>query len=126
MAANEDDAAEPASANVPDLPTAGVVGLDAVATETVTLLLEVLGWSVATANAIHELPDSHFQLVFIDERLFMASPTGSEPKFGSWGNTVLVGAPSPPAFIGTKDAKIFRAFLPLDIAYIETIIETAS
>jgi hypothetical protein len=126
VAANEDDAAEPVSAKGTAAPKAGVVGLDAVATETVTLLLEVLGWSVTTANALHDLPARHFKLVFIDERLFMANPPGSETKFGTWENTVLVGPPSPTAFIGTKDAKIFRAYLPLDISHIETIIETAS
>lgn len=126
MAANEDDAAGPVSAKRYVVPMAGVVGLDGAATETVTLLLEVLGWSVAAADTIHDLPDRHFQLVFIDEHLFRVSPSGSEPKFGNWENTVLVGPPSPTAFIGTKDAKIFRAYLPLDIAHIESIIEAAS
>jgi hypothetical protein len=125
MAANDDDAAEPLSAMQPPLPTAGVVGLADVETETVTLLLELLGWSIVTAPTIEALPDSPHRLVFIDESLFMSSPMGSEPKFADWENIVVVGPPSSSTFIGTKSARIYRADLPLDIAHLETLVTNA-
>lgn len=126
MAANDDDVAEPASARQQAVSLAGIVGLDVVATETVTLLLELLGWSVAAASVVHDLPDRPFRLVLIDAQLFIARSTGSEPMFGNWSNIVLVGPPTRVNFISTTDARIFRADLPLDVAHLEEIIATVS
>lgn len=125
MAANDDYAAEPVSARRVTAPMAGVVGLDAAATETVTLFLEILGWSVATASANQDLPNKLYRLVFIDEQIFIANRAGLEGRFGKWGSIVVVGATSRATFIGTENAKIFRTDLPLDVAQLEIIAATA-
>lgn len=126
MAANDDYAAGPVSALQMPLPMAAAVGLDDVAAEIIALLLELLGWSVATAATIEALPDQPYRLVFIDEYLFTTSPIGSEPKFANWPNIALVSPSSTTTFIGTRGAKIYHACLPLDVAELETIIANAS
>jgi hypothetical protein len=126
VAANDYDGAEPVSETGPAAHTAAVVGLDAVATETLTLLLEILGWSVVAAQAIEGLPTLPQRLVFIDESLFLQSSTGSAPEFASSGTIVLVGTHASITFIGIKDATIHRIFLPLDIAQLESIIASSS
>ena len=122
MAANEDDASEPGSAMRSAMLTAGVVGLDDVASETVSLVLEILGWSVAAAASIKALPDQPYRLVFIDELIFRQSLLHLTPVYVKWGNVVLVGPPSITTIVSIKDSKILRADLPLDVAHLESIV----
>lgn len=125
MAANDDDANRPRSAMEPAVLTAAIVGLDADAAETLTLLLDILGWTVVTEQVVEALPDIPSKLVFIDEALFLDSSARSAPKIANCRTTVLVGSESSIAFIDTNDAKVYRAALPLDIAQLESIIANA-
>lgn len=126
MATNDNDGGEPVLAGRNAVRTSALIGLDPVATETVTLLLEIFGWSVTITSSLQSVPTGPYRLVFVDELLFTSNPTGSESRFSEWLNIVLVGPPSSSTFIGTTDAKIFRVDLPLDVAVLEAIVTAAA
>ena len=126
MANNDNDGGEPVRAGHDAVRSSALIGLDPVATETVTLLLEILGWSVTMASSLESVPKGPYRLVFVDDLLFASNPKGYKSRFSEWLNVVLIGPPSPSTFICTTDARIFRADLPLDVAILEAILTTAA